>query len=396
MLGNYAPEDGGGFTFVEGIVREIGAISASLTEDISFSIFCTKQAYSHVAESCPNVEVNIVPVEFVLRKYFIRLCRIFPKLKNLIPVRSNLEIVLGRQGIMLAWFVGGHGEVVDIPYIATVWDIQHRTHPWFPEVSANGEWNRREAFYSTYLKRASSVITGTKVGAEELSRFYQIEWERILILPHPTPEFAREKNELSEIEGTGSDLILGSKFFLYPAQFWPHKNHINLIKGFKKFLLDSGLEYKLVLVGSDKGNRGYVQEVVKKLEMADDVVFLGFVDRQRLLKLYKSATALVYASFSGPENLPPLEAFALSCPVCNSDFPGAREQLKDAAIYFDPMNTDSIASELQRIVQDERLRAILVFKGYEIASSWKSKDYLEMVVQHINRIRKFRASWGAA
>jgi glycosyltransferase involved in cell wall biosynthesis len=41
---------------------------------------------------------------------------------------------------------------------------------------------------------------------------------------------------------------------------------------------------------------------------------------------------LRYPSFFGAENLPPLEAFALGCPVIAADMPGAREQLGDAAI----------------------------------------------------------------
>ena len=43
-------------------------------------------------------------------------------------------------------------------------------------------------------------------------------------------------------------------------------------------------------------------------------------------------------SLFGPENLPPLEAMALGCPVVAADVPGAREQLGDAALRVPPID----------------------------------------------------------
>ena len=37
-----------------------------------------------------------------------------------------------------------------------------------------------------------------------------------------------------------------------------------------------------------------------------------------LVALYRHAFALAYVTFFGPENLPPLEAFGLGCPVVAS------------------------------------------------------------------------------
>src|SRR5271157_4187527 len=36
------------------------------------------------------------------------------------------------------------GQIRDIPYISTVWDLAHRVYPFFPEVSLYGEFGRRE------------------------------------------------------------------------------------------------------------------------------------------------------------------------------------------------------------------------------------------------------------
>jgi glycosyltransferase involved in cell wall biosynthesis len=60
------------------------------------------------------------------------------------------------------------------------------------------------------------------------------------------------------------------------------------------------------------------------LALGAHVRFLSFVTISDLIALYRHADTMAYASFSGPENLPPLEAFALGCSVGESEFPGAR------------------------------------------------------------------------
>ena len=276
--------------------------------------------------------------------------------------------------------------------MATVWDLQHRTHPWFPEVSAMGEWDGREVGFAAYLRRASIVITGTQLGAQQISRFYQVESERIKILPHPTPSFAIECAKLPQHQ-LPPELDASSKFFFYPAQYWAHKNHAGLIRAFSKFDEGSEIKVKLVFVGSDKGNRAYLESLATIFGIADRVLFLGFVERKHLVALYQHAIALIYPSFSGPENLPPLEAFAMNCPVAYADFPGAREQLGDAALYFDPASELSIIEAIRHMYSNPTLRMTLAQRGLERAKRWSSRDYVAGAIGAIEDFSSIRKAW---
>src|SRR5256885_13294906 len=60
---------------------------------------------------------------------------------------------------------------------------------------------------------------------------------------------------------------------------------------------------------------------------ADQVEIRDFAARDEVLALYRTAAALVFPTFFGPDNLPPLEAFAAGCPVLASRVEGADEQL---------------------------------------------------------------------
>ncbi|MBK8586427.1 MAG: glycosyltransferase [Bacteroidetes bacterium] len=84
--------------------------------------------------------------------------------------------------------------------------------------------------------------------------------------------------------------------FFYPAQFWAHKNHYNLLLAFKKLQNDFP-DLKLVLTGSDKGNKEYIKEVVSKLDLKNHVLFPGFVDNETMVGFYSHASAMIMPSF---------------------------------------------------------------------------------------------------
>jgi glycosyltransferase involved in cell wall biosynthesis len=391
FLGEFRPDHGGGYTFVNDVAEGFFAIAAESHHQ--FSLFSSPDTAALLRRR--DLPANVMVVDLPARGVA---GRAIATLKHVVPIFGYfwrwpcaLERAALARGVELMWFVGGFFDTLNIPYIATVWDVQHLTHPWFPEVSSGWRWEYRELFLQRHLRRAMAVITGTKVGKAELMSFYRLPEERIHILPHPTPSFT-----LTATASDDADVIvkfnLGKGYLLYPAQFWAHKNHVNLLLAMK-LLSDGGHPVPdLALAGSDKGNRDFIKSKASELGLADRVRFLGFVTTEELVALYRHAGALVYPSFSGPENLPPLEAFALGCPVVASDFPGAREQLGEAALLFDPKDPDAIMRAILQVQQPD-IRASLVERGYTRARSWTGMDFARGVVRIIDDFEPVRRTW---
>ena len=104
------------------------------------------------------------------------------------PLRS-FDSAFASEGIDLIWCVVPGAPTRVLPYVTTIWDLQHRMQPIFPEVAARDEWFERERYYSLEIGRAAAVIVGTATGQAEVERFYGVPAERIWRLPHPTPKF---------------------------------------------------------------------------------------------------------------------------------------------------------------------------------------------------------------
>ena len=229
------------------------------------------------------------------------------------------------------WCLGPIDFIPTMPFATTIWDVEHRRTPYFPEY-LNGQWEYREQNNQAILKRSAFVITGTSFTAQLIEKYYGIEPMRICISPFP----------VQNLQGVG--IHSGSKnYFLYPAQFWPHKNHLNLIRGFARALKKSELDLKLILPGSDKGMLKAVTDEVARLGITQHVFFPGFVSDQELHTLYLECGNLIYPSIFGPDNLPPLEGIAQGCNVYVADIPGAQDVYGNHVGYFDPFDLDSIS-----------------------------------------------------
>lgn len=299
------------------------------------------------------------------------------------------------------WYLTPFYMDLPYPFAFTVWDLQHRRQPYFPEVSVIGwTWDKREQLYQSRLLKATCVVVGTEVGKQEVLNYYNIEPDNILINPLPCTSAAQR---FASLDRSGAFELLSQvhfgkpidldRFFFYPAQFWAHKNHVNLLLALKQLNRMSNLNYHLVLTGSDQGNLSYINEIVSHHGLIEVTHFLGFVDEMLLASLYKCAIALVFPSFFGPDNLPPLEAFSYGCPVLASNVPGASEQLGDAAILFDPKDPTSIADAMQIVASRETVRHRLVERGLSKLVGRSPIDYLNRMDLFFDSFEAVRRSW---
>ncbi len=306
---------------------------------------------------------------------------------NAAAIKSEIDIIL---------FVNPFSfQPVQLPYIYCVWDLQHRIQPYFPEVSVLGTtWDQRENLYKETIPKASYIITGNSVGKREIIEFYNIPEKRIKIIPFATPDFA-----IKQTDKKSQDLVINNNkrvidnFLYYPANFWPHKNHICILLAMSILSAKYGLKFDAIFTGRDAGNLAYIRAKAEELGLEHAVHYAGFVSRELLCNLYKKAFALIYPSFFGPNNLPPLEAMALGCPVICSDADGMKEQLGDSAIFFDPKREDELAARIFELYSDDKARVKLVQEGKKLANSWTEDDYLRSILDIVEDFEPYKRCW---
>ena len=303
--------------------------------------------------------------------------------------REDLGAWWKAQGIELVIFPQPHPWSFEagVPSIVAIHDLQHRLQPEFPEVSADGEWERREDLLRNCVAHTAAILVDSEVGRQHVRLFYGAYGasnERVHVLPFlPASTMPRTVSESASAAVRRRHGIPDAYIF-YPAQFWSHKNHARIIESLEQIRNSEGLEIHAVFCGSHSGaerERHFAQlmSMAEQCGVSKQIHVLGFVSDDDLAALYAGARALVMPTFFGPTNIPVLEAWALNCPVLTSDIPGVREQAGDAALLVDPRRVDELAAGILQLWKDEELRRTLTRRGTERLASYGPAEFKNLL-----------------
>jgi glycosyltransferase involved in cell wall biosynthesis len=179
----------------------------------------------------------------------------------------------------------------------------------------------------------------------------------------------------------------GRPFVLFVGTIEPRKNLEGLLHGFKLSGLNDN--HRLVVVGATGWMTSNIFKLTRKLDLAQVVVFSGFVSDEELSALYRSAALFCYPTFDEGFGLPVLEAMACGCPVVTSGIPAIREVGGEVPIYIDPKSIQSIASALREVAENRHSRENMARRGIERARkfSWDRAaldvfKVMDTIIQH--------------
>jgi glycosyltransferase involved in cell wall biosynthesis len=210
------------------------------------------------------------------------------------------------------------------PAVTTVLDVQHEV---LPEFFSRAERAYRRLVYGWTVRRSRLVIAISEHAAGTIVERMGVDEARVRPIHFGVDHKAFRPGD-EEREG----------FLLYPALAWPHKNHARLFEALALLRRERpGL--RLVLTGYDR-------------EAPDGVEVRGRVPRDELVRLYRTAGAVVFPSLYEGFGQPPLEAMACGCPVACSDAGPLPEVVGDAARLFDPRSPAAIAEAVRDVLDD--------------------------------------------
>ncbi len=158
------------------------------------------------------------------------------------------------------------------------------------------------------------------------------------------------------------------RFLLTLGTLEPRKN---LARTIDAFVLAFGghapADVALVVAGAGGWKTGALDRTMAARPVR--VVRTGYVDDDDLPALYAAATAFVYVSHYEGFGLPLVEAMSCGTPVLYGDNSSMPEIVGDAGLAADAGDTDSIARQMRRLVDDEALATRLGRAGRERARS---------------------------
>jgi glycosyltransferase involved in cell wall biosynthesis len=267
-----------------------------------------------------------------------------------------------------------------IPIVAMVVDLLHRD---FASSISEEERQWREEYFAETVRCAKRFQVISNYTGQRLTQHYGVQAAKMFRTYLPI------QDRLNIPDGF---MRPGNRYFFYPANFWPHKNHEVLLIAFQIYQQQAGpAVWDLVLTGSDDPRRRALQELAITLGIDNYVHFKGHVSTEELAHLFSCAGALVFPSLYEGFGIPPLEAMKSGLPVLTSESGSLREVVGDAALLVDPRNPIRLAEAMAKLAASERLRADLRSRGFQRA---KCFSFQNEVTYLAHTILKLKPCWG--
>ncbi len=376
------PFEGGAFQYSQTILE---AVSALPRDRFDVLVAFTNDSWNRLLK---NYELQVLQVSLGIWKFFPgkRLSGYLPMTiwRGTCPYFHSPARILRAQQCDLWIFPAQdiHSYLLPLPALSTIHDLMHRYEPHFPEVTAKGEYDKRERHYRTMCRWAKGIVVDSEIGRKQVSESYNIKPQVIHVLPFVAPA-----NSLRASASCLSDEIryLPRKFILYPAQFWQHKNHRILIIALA-LLRKKIPDLHLVFTGTQKNGYSLLQSLIYNLNVKQNITFSGYVSDQDMTGIYRRARAMMMPTFFGPTNIPPLEAMAHGCPTAVSDVYGMRDQLGHAALYFNPHSAQDVARIMEQLWCDDSLCEEMSHRGFLHHSQWNQKHFNERLLHILGKI----------
>jgi glycosyltransferase involved in cell wall biosynthesis len=241
------------------------------------------------------------------------------------------------------------------PCVITVHDMIHEIFPdIFPTGDPISSWKKQ------VLENADEIISVSESTKSDIIRFFHIDPDRIHVIYHGNP--FEEKTLAEEYKDPSVHLGTGKSFILFVGNRSGYKNFDFFINATAAILH----KYNNLQVCCAGGGpfTPHEHEILKKLQIRTRVHYVE-PDDCLMKKLFAHARAFVFPSLYEGFGLPVLEAFSCGCPVMLCNTSSLPEVGGDAALYFDPLDRDSFTSTLERLLNDNPLRMLLITRGYE-------------------------------
>ncbi|WP_078412233.1 glycosyltransferase family 4 protein [Priestia abyssalis] len=275
---------------------------------------------------------------------------------------------------------------VNIPSVVLIPDIQHE---FFPQFFSPEDLQWRKSNIRHAAKAAAVILTISNFSRNTIIEKYKIREDKVVAIYGDAPKEFRSNNTETVKAEVIKKYHLPREYGLYPANTWPHKNHLNLLKTLVMLRDQYNVKINLVFTGYKQAHTKNYEEIQRFLlekGVSSQVKFLGYVQQEEMPYLYLNSKFLVYPSLFEGFGIPLVEAMRTNTPIICSNAASIPEVVGDSALIFNPHDPKDIAIKMLEVLKPETSQT-LITKGKEQAKkfSWKksAKETLEVFRQLI-------------
>jgi glycosyltransferase involved in cell wall biosynthesis len=263
----------------------------------------------------------------------------------------------------LPHFSGGAKRVVTM-HDMTAYVLRHM-HP-----QVKGGYMR--FFIRQAIRRADHLIFVSASALDECRRWFELPLRNATVIHHGKSDAFRPEGSAEEFADIRARYRLPDQYLLYLGTLEPRKNVPLLLRAFAEFT-QRHPEVRLVIAGKKGWYFDEIFHTAESLDLADRVLFTGYIDEADKPALIRGASLFIYPSLHEGFGIPVLEAMATGVATIAGNRTSIPEIAGDGALLIDPESLPELTSALELLYTNLDARRQLAAKGLEQAAqfSWK-------------------------
>ena len=217
------------------------------------------------------------------------------------------------------------------PSVTVFHDMQHKRHPEYFRRFDLPAW---QFLLWSAAHRSSALIAVSAATRDDLRQWYGVD---STVVHHGI------EPELFALAGRRQP----QRFILCLSTLHPHKNLDRLVRAFAAI---DRPDFTLVIAGLRGFFTARLETLIGELGVAGRVRIPGWMSRQEVRELLRTAWAAIQPSTFEGFGLPVLEAMAAGVPLACADIPPFREIAGECVAMFDPAGEAAIREALLRLM----------------------------------------------
>jgi glycosyltransferase involved in cell wall biosynthesis len=215
--------------------------------------------------------------------------------------------------------------------------------------------------FKNLVRTARLILTDSRFSQQELARYLKVPAERFLVITLGGDHLQATQPDSDILQKTG--LSTGTYLLTVSSQS-RHKNFGCVLEAAR--LVKSRVDF--VTVGGSFQQVFHHKGKIEAKTLPPNIHALGYVNDNQLKALYENALGYIFPSLYEGFGLPVLEAMSCACPVLCSNAASLPEVGGEAALYFDPLDANSLADVIERFLSDPTLRSNIQARGLKQAA----------------------------
>ncbi len=261
--------------------------------------------------------------------------------------------------------------------VVTVHDLVYKT---YPDGHALQTREMTEKQLTQIVRQSDRIICCSQSTIRDLQQYFPVKEGQVRLVYQGVDKsifYPLDDQQRQKARGDLKKRGIPESFLLFVGTIEPRKNLQNLLLALLILKQKNKFKGKLVVSGMKGWMIEGLAEVIKKFNLTDDVVFLGYVSDEDLRSLYNLCEVFVFPSFYEGFGFPLVEAFSCGAAVVTSNVSSCPEIAKDAAVIIDPYNPDQIADALTRFLEDAKWKSFFQQKALIRAQNFSFQNTAE-------------------